>query len=792
MRIRSSRVRDWLRAATGAALATAGVAGLAAVPAGATVTPTAAQCAFPNPQYKHVIYVQFDNTHLRRDNPNVPSDLEQIPALRNFLADNGSLLSNDHTILISHTAGGIVSSLTGLYPDRNGINVANSYQFFTGDPLSTGFASAFTYWTDPVGGGDNLPNLVTTGGANTPAPWTAYTQAGCDVGAVATANIELENTSTGAAGDITNVFGGGVSGLSSPQAAIALQDRSEATTDLEGIAIHCALADSSPGGLCSSANGGRADTLPGQLMTPNALFGALSVNQVLASPGHFTPATTDASSPTFSGQTVPSVAPPVKDVFNYTASPGISNPPSQVIADSGGHSGFPGFDPSAAQTLGYVAAMQEAGVPVTFAYISDAHDDHTGVNNFNAFGPGQAGYVAQLSAENQAFTAFFDRLAQDGINQSNTLFVFTVDEGDHFDGGPPTNPGCDGVTTPCTYGTGTTGPNSVGEQDVDLVNALRLEKNDTIPFDVHADSAPTVYVHGSSSTSGPGANDPNVRQLERDVSGLTLTNARTGTTDAVTQHIADQTDEAILHMVNADPSRTPSFTLFGNPEYYYEQEGPFGYTCPTGSTTPGCPSVGNAFAWNHGDDNPEIGNTWFGMVGPNIRHLGQTAAVWTDHTDLRPTMLEALGLPSAYVPDGRVVTQVLSPSALPDAMRVQLPLVDTLGAVYKQLDAPFGQFAHDSEIVSTRAVASNTPADVIYRAWDAQLQACLSERDTVATQIASLLDADEFGGGGRVDAFGTVPLIVSAQRLISEMHLLAGFGAPPRPLLCEPGAGFDR
>jgi len=30
---------------------------------------------------EHVIYIQFDNTHLRRDLPNVPSDLEQMPHL---------------------------------------------------------------------------------------------------------------------------------------------------------------------------------------------------------------------------------------------------------------------------------------------------------------------------------------------------------------------------------------------------------------------------------------------------------------------------------------------------------------------------------------------------------------------------------------------------------------------------------------------------------------------------------------------------------------------------------------
>ena len=91
-------------------------------------------------QIKHVIYLQFDNTHYRRDNPNVASDLEQMPHLLNFLQSNGTLFTNDHTILISHTAGGILSSLTGLYPDRSGITVSNSYGFFKPDG-TVGFSS---------------------------------------------------------------------------------------------------------------------------------------------------------------------------------------------------------------------------------------------------------------------------------------------------------------------------------------------------------------------------------------------------------------------------------------------------------------------------------------------------------------------------------------------------------------------------------------------------------------------------------------------------------------------------
>src|SRR5215467_522576 len=95
---------------------------------------------------KHLIYIQFDNTHFLRDNPNVPSDLEQMPNLLNFMKQNGTLLTNDHTVLISHTGGGILSSLTGLYPDRQGQAVSNSYGYFRQNG-SVGFSSSFKYWT---------------------------------------------------------------------------------------------------------------------------------------------------------------------------------------------------------------------------------------------------------------------------------------------------------------------------------------------------------------------------------------------------------------------------------------------------------------------------------------------------------------------------------------------------------------------------------------------------------------------------------------------------------------------
>src|ERR671929_1368445 len=115
----------------------------------ASTTATGCQLASPKGNIKHVIYIQFDNTHLRRDNPNVPSDLEQMPHLLNFINGNGRLLANDHTALISHTATGILTSLTGVYPDRMGQPVSNSFRYFTPQGLSRTGVS-FAYWTAPL------------------------------------------------------------------------------------------------------------------------------------------------------------------------------------------------------------------------------------------------------------------------------------------------------------------------------------------------------------------------------------------------------------------------------------------------------------------------------------------------------------------------------------------------------------------------------------------------------------------------------------------------------------------
>jgi hypothetical protein len=720
-------------AASLAAFAGGGAASGAAPPprAPAPVTRVAApadcQLRSPSNRVKHVIQVQFDNTHLKRDFPNVLSDLEQMPNLLRFVKQQGTLLDDDHTILIAHTAGGILSTLTGLYPDRNGQTVSNSYDWF-GAAGKPAFTSSFKYWTDPVDpaspGTDPLPNMVNgdSGSAKTtPAPWVTFTRAGCDVGEVSMANTVLENTSTAPNGDITKVFGPG-----SPEFLEASSSdpamRAKAQTDFVGIAVHCAQTST----LCSSSPNARPDLLPdepGGYSGFDGLFGARYVNPAIAG-----------------GAAV------VDDLDH--------NP----IVDPAGNPGFPGFDAmSASVSLGYVAQMQEAGIPITYAYISDAHDNHHDASGRNvAFGPGEAGYVAQLHAYDTAFGQFFTRLAKDGITPANTLFVFTVDEGDHFAGMPPKS--CDGQTTACTYTHANWAPgqplpaNQIGEVNATIGSLLPTGEP---PFDIHFDSAPNFYVNGQ-----PGRTDPTLRQLERDVAAAKAIDPYDSLTSPtpITQYLVDTRGEEALHMINADPLRTPSFTLFANPDFFLQ-------TTATACGAPVC--VDYHFAWNHGDAQPEIARTWVGLVGPGVR-AGGGRSPFTDHTDVRPTVLDLVGLHDGYASDGRIVTQALQPAAIPAGLRRSQGLAEALGAALKQLDAPFGAFGHAVLVHSTAALRSGSAADdATYTTLEGRIADLTARRDALVAQIRAVL-ASATASGTPIDGGTAARLLVASARLLHD------------------------
>jgi hypothetical protein len=694
-------------------------------------------CGFAN-GIKHVIYLQFDNTHLFRDRPQFASDLEQMPHLLGFMRQQGTLNDNDHTILISHTAGGILSAFTGLYPDRNGQTVTNSYRYFKDDGTSAS-ASAFKYWTDLVDSdgsppADGLPNMVNADSGQpktTPAPWVPYTRAGCDFGAVASANVVLENTSTGPNGDMTKVFGQGSpewnEALASNAAPAGTAARALAQTDFVGFAVHCGRG----GGLCAGNPNAKPDALPdepGGYAGFQGLFGAKAVNPAITG-----------------GQPV------VKDTEG------------QPIADPFGQPGFPGFDGMLAKvSLGYVAQMQEAGVPVTYAYISDAHDNHS---LLRASGPGEADYQAQLQSYDQAFGAFFDRLKAHGIDKRNTLFVFTVDENDHFAGGDST----DGTWshTFCDISAGQTCPaNQIGEVNANLAALL---PGGEPSFQVHSDSAPTVYVNGN-----PARTDPALRKLERDVAATKAVDPYVSASPTpITRFLVDPVAEQTLHMVNADPRRTPTFTLFANPDYFLST-----FNCPAaGGGGPVC--IDYHFAWSHGDATDDIGRIWLGLVGPGVRDLGQTSRIWADHTDVRPTMLALLGLKDSYEQDGRVMTQALRSDAVPAGLRRHQGSLTVLGAVYKQITAPFGAFGHDVLVASTRALAGGSATDdSAYTATEARIAALTQRRGALAAQIRTLLHDAAFGRGwgDRIDERQVRRLILQGVVLLADGRALAAHG----------------
>jgi hypothetical protein len=761
---------------------------------------------------KHVVQLTFDNVHFFRDNPNVPSDLEMMPNLLNFFENNGTFLSNNHTPLIAHTAIDILTSLTGLYGDRQGMpGMNNAYRTFNPDG-TTDPASSFAYWTDPVfdtastptPGHDTNPSMVysptppaTTSPAPqpntiTPAPWAPYTRTGCDAGYVGTANVELENTAV----DIPKVFG-----PNSPEAQQLAADpdhfKDAETADYVGVAVHCAQGSA----FCADAQGIKfGQTSPSPTASPDLLPnepGGYTGFQGLFGHRYVAPQI-GAGTPnvTHNGFEVTNAAGNLVDLNGNEIDGAFLNTP-----------GFPGFSTiNPSQTLAYLADMQEAGVPITGGYISDIHgNEHipalSGIGGPcngapAALGTGSACYIAQAQYYNQAFGTFFQRLAADGITPQNTLFVLSSDEGDHVAGAnvgraiQPTPSNCDGATvsgdtvTPdvlCTYPTQPDGKTlSFGELSGNLTGLLATQKNDTTPFSVVSDSAPGFYVTGK-----PGPNDAAVRTLERDTGGLTAANPYTGTTQPITNYLADPTEMAILHMVNADPARTPTFTMFARPDYFLS-------TGAANCSSP-CVSQNAGFAYNHGDYAAEIDTNYFGIAGPGVANLGLdgsaanagpnsagpdsgqvtvpgsgTTGTWVDETDIRPTMMYLLGLKDDYEHDGRVITQILThPNAA-----LSGPGVTALGDCYKQLNSSVGEFGTSTLQVATKAMESNSPGDRQYLATDRVLGGLDVARDRLAGVIKGDLEAAAFQNAPVRGAFS---LTVACNVLVgAAQHLASG------------------
>jgi hypothetical protein len=713
---------------------------------------------------QHVFHLTFDNVHLRRDMPNVPSDLEQIPSLLDFLQDNGVILNNHHTPLISHTADDIITAVTGVYGARHGQPVANTFgQFDSKNPNFVHNVSSFVYWTSTTPNG--TPAMIDEKGKNAPAPWVVYTRAGCDVGAFSVNTQVLEKTGS----DSAAVFGGTPGAPNFPPQATHdtqffalpssdkngnfINDQGLAVPDADflGVAIHCAKGSS----LCSASNGGAPDLLPdepGGYNGFNALFGNVLVAAAI-NPGHTLQVTINTEDVNHNVTPVTITRPFVNDLFG--------NP----ITDDFGTPGFPtGFDPAPEQSLGYVEQLYEAGVQIVYLYIEDAHDQHSKDPNASdlAFGPGEAGYVKQLQDFEKAFHQFFadldnpnSTLHKRGVTRQNTLFIVTTDENDHFAGSRQPQAPCDGVNKPCTY-------DHVGEIDADLGRILATETGNKTPFFLHFDDAPNVYIHGN-----PGRTSPVARQFARDLATLTTTSLITGNTDRLTKHLADPVEEDFLHMVTSDPARTPNITDFGNDDYFFEA---FGDVTPCNQPDGGfvCFNENNGFAWNHGDFQKQITHNWAAVVGPGVRPDHDGTDVFTDHTDLRPTLLSLLGLEDDYDHDGRAIFEIMTRDAIPHEIREHLDTAERMAHLLKAINAPVGPLGVKTLEMSTTALASNDTNDATYTRLENELLDITKRRNAIASQMLSMLEDSTFDGKGFNEAKAQ-GLINAAEELLNEV-----------------------
>jgi hypothetical protein len=719
-----------------AAIAAALLAALAGVTLGGGGSAKAAPagCQLGN-GVQHVINIVFDNVHFSRDNPNVPSDLEQMPHLLNFLKQYGTVLSNSHTPMIAHTADDSLSIYTGLYGDRHGQPLTNSYKTYNPDG-STDPATSFTYWTSPIidtktnppvaNTVDTTPSMAYAGGGVTPAPWVPFTRAGCSVGDFSTANMVLEN----AAGDVPTVFGAN-SAEAQQTAADGNPFKDTEVAQYVGEAIHCAQGAA----ICADSTRPVDDLLPsepGGYDGYQALFGAK----------YIAPAIGGGPNVFHNGYQVTDGSGNLVDLNGNT-----------MTEPFGGGPGFTGFSPTAPQTLAVMADMQEAGIPVTYGYISDLHerkaDTRTGCTSATPqsvgkpLGPGDSCYVTNAQHYDQAFQTFFQRLKSDGITPANTLFVISSEEGDQFAGAnatragsQPTPAGCDGVTTPCNYAAG-----QIGELQANIKGLLSGTASAGTQFDIEPQGA-SIYVHGN-----PPANDPAVRQLERDTAAMTNPHdAYSGVNnEKIVDYQAGALEQRVLHMQTIDPLRTPTYTLFPKPDYFFSTSGPN-------------VSINNNFSYDHGYYSPNIDVTWVGFAGKGVKVNGvdgpqpqdgnqpsdpestntvpdaSRVGTWVEETDIRPTMLYLLGLQDDYQSDGHVITQAL------DTVPPALAATEQLAAGYDQIESSVGQFGTDTLIADTKALASGSSSDdSAYATEQATLLQLADDRDTAVAKIKKVL-----------------------------------------------------
>jgi hypothetical protein len=278
----------------------------------------------------------------------------------------------------------------------------------------------------------------------------------------------------------------------------------------------------------------------------------------------------------------------------------------------------------------------------------------------------------------------------------------------------------------------------------------------TTPFDIKSAASPSYYLIGNPAPGSRAA-----RSFGRALATVDAVNPYTGVAERLTEAVADAAGMALVHMVTADASRTPTFTQFAKPEYFLFGGAP---NCDLP-----CTRIEPRFAWIHGTIAPDIVTTWFAFVGPGVRAQGVNPKVWSDHADVRPTVLALTGLRDRYRHQGRVLFELFDSAAVPESLARSADVALRLGQAYKRIEAPVGDVGLDGLGVSTHAIGAD---DATYEDLTARLRALTRERDLLAAEIATVLQAAAFAGLP-IDVARAETLIAEANDLRVRVRALA-------------------
>ena len=140
--------------------------------------------------------------------------------------------------------------------------------------------------------------------------------------------------------------------------------------------------------------------------------------------------------------------------------------------------------------------------------------------------------------------------------------------------------------------------------------------------------------------------------------------------------------------------------------------------------------------------------------------------VFTDHTDVRPTLVSLAGLTDDYSHDGRVVFEVLDRDALPQSLREHEDTLSALAAAYKAINAPLGELGRKSLRIATHVLTSDAAT---IDALDGRINDLAARRNAIASQMIAMLEAAEFHNTP-VDQDAAWGLIEQARDLLGSLH----------------------